>query len=182
MTWPLIVLAVPSAAAGWVMGDGMALFNHLGSTEEYITPFAKYVHFLHPHGEAVNMVAMGSGTVLAIVGVALAFMLYGGNKGFEADKAFEKAMPGVYNFSLNRWYMDNVYLGGMSMFLNAFKFIWEIIDRFFVDGIVNSMRWIFYGLGSFLRYSENGRGQSYALIIFASVAILGLVAYYVFVP
>lgn len=179
MTWPLIVLAFPSVAAGWVMGDGMAMMNHL-SGGKYTTPFAQFLHFLHPHAEEINMMAMGSGTALAVVGVILAYALYGGNKGYEADKAFEKAMPGVYNFSLNRWYMDNVYLGGMAMFLNAFRFTWEIIDKFLVDGIVNSFRWIVYGLGSFFRLSENGRGQSYALLIFASVAVLGLLAYFVF--
>lgn len=181
LTWPLIVLAVPSIAAGAVMGDAGQMLAHFTDGKEYETPFAQFVYFMHPHGEAINAGVMGIGTGFAVAGVILAFMLYSG-KGFEFDKAFEKTLPGLYKFSLNRWYMDNVYLGGASIFLRTGKLIWECVDKFFVDGIVNSMRWIFYGLGSLFRYSENGMGQSYALLIFASVAVLGLIAYYVFVP
>ena len=181
MTWPLIVLAVPSIAAGWIMGDGAKLFSHIGSTEAYTTPFSEFVHFIHPHGEVINTMAMGAGTTFAVVGFFIALALYSG-KGYEFDKAVEKAVPGLYNFSLNRWYMDNIYLGGASMFVSGGRAVWEVVDKYVVDGIVNSMRWIFLGLGSLLRFSESGRGQAYALLIFASVAVLGLIAYYVFVP
>ena len=91
-------------------------------------------------------------------------------------------MPGIYNFSLNRWYMDNIYLGGAAWFLSVFRTVWEIVDRFFVDGVVNSFKWIVYGLGSAFSRTENGMGQTYALLIFAGVAIFGLVTYFVFVP
>lgn len=181
LTWPLIVLAVPSIAAGYVLGSGSQMFAHLGDGVAYTTAYAQFLHFIHPHEEVVNMTAMGMGTGLAVAGVVLAAVLYGG-KGYEFDKAFEKSMPWLYKFSFNRWYMDNVYLGGASLFINCGKVVWEIVDRFIVDGIVNSMRWIFLGLGSFLRFSESGRGQAYALLIFASVAILGLLGYFVFVP
>lgn len=181
LTWPLMVLAVPSIAAGACMGDWRQMMAHL-SGGEYTTPFASYVHFLHPHAEAINMTAMGAGTGLAVVGVVLAFALYGGNKGASTDAAFEKAAPGLFNFSYNRWYMDNVYLGGAAFLLKVYKLVWECVDKYFVDGVVNSMRWIIVGFGEFFKFSENGRGQAYALLIFASVAILGLLAYYVFIP
>lgn len=180
LTWPLIVLAIPSIGAGYAMGVGQHLTDFT-SAKEFVAPFSSFVYFLHPHAEAANQIAMGFGTGLAIAGFILAMVLYNG-KGYEADKAFEKAMPQVYNFSLNRWYMDNVFLGGAAFFVNTGKAVWEVVDKFFVDGVVNSMRWIFLGLGNFLKFSENGRGQAYALLIFASVAVLGLVAYFVFVP
>jgi NAD(P)H-quinone oxidoreductase subunit 5 len=78
--------------------------------------------------------------------------------------------------------MDNLYLGGAALVINVGKTVWEIVDKFIVDGFVNSWRWITLGLGNFLKFTENGRGQAYALLIFASVAVLGLLAYFVFVP
>ncbi len=182
LTWPLIILAVPSVAAGFVMGDGMQLFSKVGSQQEYLAPFSQFVYFLHPHAEVIDTTSMAAGTVLAIVGFFVAMALYGGNKGYEFDKAFEKALPAVYKFSLNRWYMDNVYLGGAAFFINTGRVVWEVVDRFFVDGVVNSFRWIVYGFGSFFSLSQSGRGQAYALLIFASVAVFGLLVYYVFVP
>ncbi|MBX9693685.1 MAG: NADH-quinone oxidoreductase subunit L, partial [Cyanobacteria bacterium] len=183
LTWPLIVLAVPSMAAGFIMGDGMTMFSRIfsASTEAYTTPYSQFLHFVHPHGEVINQLPFWSGFAFAVGGFLLAIALYNG-KNYEFDKAFEKAVPGLYNFSLNRWYMDNVYLGGAAFFVSTGRAVWECVDKLFVDGIVNSMRWIFMGLGSLLRFSENGRGQAYALLIFASVAVLGLIAYYVFVP
>lgn len=181
LTWPLIILAVPSIFAGAVGGNIMEFLSHVGKPEGYANPFSQFVHFQHPHVEAIDLPSMAAGTIFAAVGLILAYVLYNG-KGYEFDKKVEKAIPGLYNFSLNRWYWDNLYLGGAALFLKVGHVVWEVIDRFIVDGFVNSFRWITLGLGEFLKYSENGRGQSYALLIFASVAVLGLVAYYVFVP
>ena len=181
LTWPLVVLAVPSMAAGWVMGDGGAFFSHLFNGGEYATPYTQFLHFIHPHFEGINPLAFDSGLGFAVAGLILSFVLYYG-KGYEFDKVFEAKWPWGYNFSLNRWYMDNVYLGGAAMFLSVFRSVWLTIDKFLVDGIVNSTSWITYALGSFFKLSENGRGQSYALLIFASVAVLGLLTYFVFVP
>lgn len=181
LTWPLVVLAIPSILAGAVMGDASQFISHIGKAEEYCTPFSNFVYFMHPHFEGINMTAMEAGTGLALLGFGLAWLFYFG-KGYEFDKGFEQKLPALYRFSFNRWYMDNVFLGGAAFFINVFRQVWEVVDRFVVDGVVNSFRWIVYGLGSFFSLSENGRGQAYALLIFASVAILGLVTYYVFVP
>jgi NADH:ubiquinone oxidoreductase subunit 5 (subunit L)/multisubunit Na+/H+ antiporter MnhA subunit len=181
LTWPLMVLAVPSMGAGWVMGDGMQFMNHVGKTEEYCTPYSQFLNFQHPHFEAINMMALGSGLTFAVVGFFLALVLYNG-KNYDFDKAFEKSLPGLYNFSLNRWYMDNVYLGGAAFILKVYHFLWEIVDKFAVDGFVNSFSWTVPGLSGLFRRSESGRGQAYALLIFASVAILGLFTYYIVLP
>ena len=182
LTWPLIILAVPSMAAGWVGGNGMEFFSQLFSQGPgYANPFSQFVYFQHPHIEPINQIAAAAGLVAALGGTAVAFITYAG-KGFEFDKAFEQKIPWLYQFSFNRWYWDNLYLGGSAMFVSTARTVWEIVDKFVVDGFVNSWRWIVMGLGNFFRLSENGRGQAYALLIFASVAVFGLVAYYVFVP
>src|SRR6201999_890797 len=102
------VLAIPSMGAGYVMANGTQMFSHLTDKQEICTPFAYFVNFLHPHFESINTMPMVVGLGFAVVGFALSFALYNG-KGFAFDQAFEEKLPGLYNFSLNRWYMDNVY-------------------------------------------------------------------------
>lgn len=182
MTWPLMVLAVPSIASGWLMGDGNHFLDHMNNHEEFSTPFSQFVYFLHPHAEAINTTPLFIGLGLAAVGLVFAWMQYG-NGGYELDKKWENSgLKGLYHFSFNRWYMDNLYLGGAALVINVGKQVWEVVDKFVVDGFVNSWRWIILGLGNLFKFSENGRGQAYALLIFASVAVLGLLAYFVFVP
>lgn len=185
LTWPLMVLAVPSIASGFVMGDGMHFLEHMSSGKEFSAPFANFVYFMHPHAEAINTFPLYAGLGLAAAGLALAWSQYGSG-GYELDKAWENSSSGfvrwLYQFSFNRWYMDNIYLGGAAAFVGIGRQVWEVVDKLIVDGFVNSWRWISLGLGNLLKFSENGRGQSYALLIFASVAVLGLLAYFVFVP
>jgi NAD(P)H-quinone oxidoreductase subunit 5 len=181
LTWPLMVFAIPSVLAGGIMGDFSQFFSHFGTGEEYCTPFARFVYFMHPHFESINTTALYAGTSLALAGFIVAMLLYFG-KGYEFDRAFEQKLPFLYRFSLNRWYMDDVFLGGADFFIRLFRQCWEVVDKFFVDGVVNSFTWVTLGLGGFFSTSQSGRGQAYALMIFAGVAVLGLVTYYVFVP
>lgn len=183
LTWPLIILAFPSMFFGLVAGNGMELFGIIvgGKPVAFTNAFGQFVHFMHPHAEVVEMMPLGAGLGISMLGIALAYFLYNG-KGYEFDKAFEKSLPALYKFSYNRWYWDNLYLGGAAFFVNTGKVVWEVVDKFIIDGFVNSWRWIVIGFGELLKFSENGRGQAYALLIFASVAVLGLIGYYVFVP
>jgi hypothetical protein len=169
-------------ASGWMLGDGKDFLTHMQNGQEFSTPYSQFVYFMHPHAEAINTHPLYIGLGLAAAGLALAWWQYGSG-GYELDKKWENsALRPLYLFSFNRWYMDNLYLGGAALVINVGKTVWEIVDKFIVDGFVNSWRWITLGLGNFLKFTENGRGQAYALLIFASVAVLGLLAYFVFVP
>ncbi|MBY0357786.1 MAG: NADH-quinone oxidoreductase subunit L [Candidatus Obscuribacterales bacterium] len=177
LTVPLLVLAVPSIAAGAVGADLQQFIAHIGSSEGYASPFSNFVHFMHPHAEVINMSAMTASTVFSLVGIALAFALYY-KKGFALDVAIEKKIPALYRFSLNKWYWDELYMAVTNFLLTAFKQVWECVDKHVIDNIVNLQRYIFLGFGHLLKYSENGRGQSYALTIFAGVALIGLFVYF----
>lgn len=184
LTIPLLVLAVPSICAGAVGANLMEFINHIGSTEGYANPFANFVHFMHPHVEVINMTAMGASTLFSMAGIAIAYALYY-KKGFQFDLSLEKMFPGKYGpykISLNKWYWDEGYMAVTNFLLALFKVAWEIVDKFVVDGIVNSMRYIFMGFGHLLKFTENGRGQSYALAIFAGVAFIGLFVYFFISP
>jgi NADH-quinone oxidoreductase subunit L len=104
------------------------------------------------HGEIVNSLeytetmhwahykAMFASLALAGLGILLAFMFYAW-KIFDADKLAEK-IKGLYNFSLNKWYLDELYdATAVSGTLNTGKGL-SLFDQKIVDGAVNGSAWL----------------------------------------
>lgn len=104
------------------------------------------------HGEIVNSLeytetmhwahykAMFASLALAGLGILLAFMFYAWKK-FDADKLAEK-IKGLYNFSLNKWYLDELYdATAVSGTLNTGKGL-SLFDQKIVDGAVNGSAWL----------------------------------------
>ncbi|MBY0551056.1 MAG: NADH-quinone oxidoreductase subunit L [Candidatus Obscuribacterales bacterium] len=191
ITGPLCVLALPSIFAG-AIGAGAPFFKSFialtsGQDVPYTGPFAQFVHFgAHAHPEHIHALGMGASVLIGFAGLALAFLAYNG-KGYSLDVAAEKALGPIYRFiyrfSLNKWYWDELYMFIVKRSLAAFEWCWTFIDKFLIDRVmVDGTRWLFTGLGALLKFTENGRGQAYALAIFASVAIIGLLVYFTMVP
>jgi NAD(P)H-quinone oxidoreductase subunit 5 len=79
----------------------------------------------------------------------------------------------LYEFSLNKWYFDDLY---ETVFVRGCRRLARQVlevDYNVVDGVVNFTGFIAVISGEGLKYFENGRAQFYALIIF--FAILGFV-------
>jgi NAD(P)H-quinone oxidoreductase subunit 5 len=168
MTFPLMALAVPSALVG-LLG----------------TPFANYFEaFIHPPGEAVEaleaaeafdwnefLVMAGSSVAIAVAGIVLAVLMYR-TKVIDAGAIAAKIKP-FYNFSLNKWYVDDIY--DVVFVQGSRKLAKQVleIDIRIVDGLVNLAGFVTLISGEGLKYLENGRAQFYALIVFG--AVLGLV-------
>jgi NAD(P)H-quinone oxidoreductase subunit 5 len=168
MTFPLMALAVPSVLVG-LLG----------------TPFANYFEaFIHPPGEAVEaleaaeafdwnefLVMAGSSVAIAVAGIVLAVLMYR-TKVIDAGAIAAKIKP-FYNFSLNKWYVDDIY--DVVFVQGSRKLAKQVleIDIRIVDGLVNLAGFVTLISGEGLKYLENGRAQFYALIVFG--AVLGLV-------
>ncbi len=77
---------------------------------------------------------------VAGLGILLAFIFYQW-KILNVDKLTEKIKP-IYNFSLNKWYIDELYdLTAVGQTLNFSKFLaW--FDNKVIDGVVNGTAWI----------------------------------------
>lgn len=166
MTFPLLALAVPSALVGW-----------LG------TPFANYFEwFIHPPSEQIlevptevewgEFLLMGGNSVgIALIGITLASFMY--LRGKIDPAAIANSIKPLYNLSLNKWYIDEIY---DVVFVKGIRRIAKQVlevDIRIVDGIVNLTGFVTLVTGEGLKYLENGRAQFYALIVFG--AVLGLV-------
>ena len=169
MAAPLMVLAIPSALIGLVG-----------------TPFANYFEdFIHPPGEIVEvgleaaeafdwnefLIMAGSSVGIGLIGITLAVMMYS-TKVIDPKEIAAKIQP-LYRFSLNKWYVDDIY---DAVFVQGSRKLAKQvleIDIRIVDGIVNFAGFVTLISGEGLKYLETGRAQFYALIVFG--AVLGLV-------
>ena len=168
MTFPLMMLAIPSALIGLVG-----------------TPFANYFEaFIHPAGEALTVAEIaeefdvsefvrmaGLSVAISVAGIILAVLMYR-TKVISAEAIANKIKP-LYNLSLNKWYIDDIY---REVFIKGTHRLAKgvlNVDVKIVDGLVNLTGFVTLVTGEGLKYFENGRAQFYALIVFG--AVLGLV-------
>lgn len=169
MTLPLLLLAVPSTLVGLV---GMPFNNYF---EEFIHPAGEVVAKVVEHEEAFNwtefLIMGGSSVGIALIGITLASMTY--LMGKIDRKAIAQKIQPLYEFSLNKWYFDDIYHRVFVLGLRRLARQIMEVDYRVVDGAVNLTGFFTLVSGESLKYLENGRAQFYALIIFG--AILGLV-------
>jgi len=168
MVFPLMALAVPSVLIGLVG-----------------TPFANYFEaFIHPPGEVAEALETaeafdwsefalmaGSSVAIAVVGIIISVLMYR-TKVIDPG-AIAAKVPFLYNLSLNKWYIDEIY--DVVFVQGSRKLAKQVlaVDVRIVDGIVNLAGLVTLVTGEGLKYLETGRAQFYALIVFG--AVLGLV-------
>ncbi len=169
MTFALMALAVPSVVIGLV---GIPWQNRF---EAFIFPPGEVVEEVLETAEHFNwtefLIMGGTSVGIALIGITVASLMY--LQGKISPSAIAAKFPALYQFSLNKWYFDDIYdflfVKGCRRLARA---IMEV-DYKVVDGAVNLTGLITIVSGEGLKYLENGRAQFYALIIFG--AVLGFV-------
>ena len=170
MTFALMMLAIPSIFVG-LLG----------------TPFANYFEaFVHAPGEVFDMaeaaaefewsefaLMAGSSVGIGLIGITLASLMYV-TRQIDAG-AIAKSIQPLYQFSLNKWYFDEIYDSVFVMGMRRVARQLMEVDFRVVDGAVNLTGFVTLITGEGLKYLENGRAQFYALIIFG--AVLGFVVF-----
>jgi len=168
MTIPLIILSVLSififytpnpfdAHAGWFLemvktpesllaGTQGAIYHILDKAE-----FAEFIHHAHYPAMFLSLAVAG-------LGILLAYTFYYWKK-IDADKVANAIKP-LYNFSLNKWYFDELYhytvISGTMLLSKMFGWF----DRTIVDGLVNGSAFVTnktsQGSGLFDKYVVDG--------------------------
>ncbi len=169
MTLPLIILAVPSLAIGWIGKPWENFFEEFiyapGETLEEVKAVMaefEWSEFLIMAGNSVG---------IALIGITVASLMYASKK--IDPSAIAQKFPTLYRFSLNKWYFDELY---DSLFVKGSRRLARQVlevDYRVVDGAVNLTGLVAIISGEGLKYFENGRAQFYALIVFG--AVLGFV-------
>ncbi len=169
MTWPLVILAVGSVAAGFV-GVGKALtFNvDLNWFEHFLHPVAPGVE-LHAHPSlGVEWALIALSVAVAVAGILLARHLYVGPRAFEIPARFAAANPRLYALVANKYYVDEAYDRVIVKPLAAFsRFSWKGLDTVAIDGTVNALAFFTEIAGDMLRFLQTGNVRNYALMVLA---------------
>jgi len=169
MTLPLVILAIPSLAIGWIGKPWENFFEEFvyapGETLEEVKAVMaefEWSEFLIMAGNSVG---------IALIGITVASLMYASKK--IDPSAIAQKFPFLYRFSLNKWYFDELY---DSLFVQGSRRLARQVlevDYRVVDGAVNLTGLVAIISGEGLKYFENGRAQFYALIVFG--AVLGFV-------
>jgi NADH-quinone oxidoreductase subunit L len=194
MVGPLLVLAIPTTLAGLILGippEGGLIHGWLeevfhGAEEAHagVLPgsiLASAIEHGEPHGFqlfGIGGLLLLVGASVAVAGAWLAYRWYVEQP--ESPRRFVERIPlglgpGMYRASVNKYYVDDVYLlvfarGGV-LIANA---LWWF-DARVIDGTVNGAGWVARTIGGGLRRVQTGRVQNYGLGIAAGLAVVLLV-------
>ena len=160
MAIPLLILIVPSILAGlWgapPLGNG----------------FGQYLEGSEFHLAEMNLPLAAVSTVLALAGIGLAYAMYLARS--ISAEAVAARLHGVYATLLNRYWIDELYCWLMDKFIIGVAYGMAMFDRSVIDGIVNGVARGVGTLGDGVRAFQTGRIPSYALAVFAGVALIAL--------
>jgi NADH-quinone oxidoreductase subunit L len=181
MTWPLIILAVPSALLGLFLGLPLGASVLHGWLEPV---FHESVELLH-HAEAeyqlfgIDGALIGASVAVAAIGIAIAWRLFGAElPGIrirpqpERVRSIAARVPFLYRASLNKWWFDElnhlifIVIGG-----RVASFLWWF-DRRVVDDSLNDLARNTVGAGKNIRQIQTGRVQNYALGIALGLIVM----------
>src|SRR5712692_8994432 len=160
MTGPLIVLAIPALVIGFwgapVMSNGFQRFLE-GSSFVDVPP---------------NLVLAVLVAVLAIAGIATAWVMYGARQ-FVTEPLARFGF--TYELLARRYYIDEFYMWLIDKLVIGVSYALAIFDRQGLDRLVNGVAAAFASGGSVLRTTQTGRVQNYGLALFGGMAVIALV-------
>ncbi len=171
MVGPLVVLAV-GAGLGGLVGVPGGLFGHpewnlLGHTLETAVGPELDV----PHNTEILFMVIS--TVLALIGIALANVFYGGGYRSPAEK-FAAAFPGFVQLVRDKFRVDEFYGAAIIRPLRKFSVaLFRVVDRVLIDQIlVGGTAALVDLLGRLARVFQSGDAQRYMASFAIGAAIL----------
>jgi len=160
MMIPLVVLSILSIIGGYI---------------PYAYHFGEWVRFGVATHEGLNFNIALLSTLLSIVAMLLAWLVYGSGK--VSPDLLSARFAWLYKLSYHKYYIDELYLWLNHTFVDGLGKVLYWVDINIVDGIVNGLASMMYRLGDELRHWQTGYLQQYGLVLFG--AILIMVAYLV---
>lgn len=176
ITLPLIVLAT-LAAVGGLMGLPEFLgFHH------WLKGFLAPVLVAPPHGaehahlsHSTELALMGTAFTLAVIAIVVAWRMYGGGKNVPVADEQESGLGKVV---ANKYYVDEIYNAVFVQPISRLSEIgYSIVDRMFVDGVVNWSGKAALLIGGQVRKIQSGYIGFYLLLMVLGMAAMFLYAF-----
>jgi NADH-quinone oxidoreductase subunit L len=172
MTVPLVILAVASAVSGWLLFRTHALASFLASTPSFTAPAVAAT--ATPPVFHWDLAVQGS--LAAVVGIVIAAL---GHLGRRSDgPQMERFLGPLGTLFANRFYFDQIYAALVVRPLEFLATLAALVDRYVIDGLVDLVARLPFGLGAVVRHLQSGLVQRYALagVIGTLLIVLALVA------
>ena len=118
----------------------------------------------------MDVVMAATGTVLALLGIGLAFAMYSARMISPVTMA-SRFRP-IYVTLFNRYWIDELYCWLMDKLIIAVAFFLSMFDRDVIDGVVNGVGKGTTLAGDWLRGLQTGRIPSYALAVAGGLLII----------
>jgi proton-translocating NADH-quinone oxidoreductase chain L len=167
MTVPLMVLAVGAVGIGLAVGNP---FTH--TFQDYLdhywikTAFGMLAKENHAHD--ANLALMGASSLFALGGIGVAYWMYCVQPG--SAERLARGLPGPYELSRNRFYIDELYDIFLIKPLTGFTMFCRYFDLYVVDGLVDLLGQVPRMVGYLFRPLQNGLVQFYALMMVLGLA------------
>jgi NADH-quinone oxidoreductase subunit L len=169
MVGPLVVLAI-GAGLGGLLGIPGGLFGHpeLNLFSQHLEPV------LGPELDvprATEGIFMALSIAIAVGGIALAYVFYGGGPR-EPAKKFAAAFPRFVQLVRDKFRIDELYQKTVIRLVRDVGEVCELVDRWIIDGLVNAVAKVTGAVGSFSRRFQGGDGQGYMAWFAIGAAVL----------
>jgi proton-translocating NADH-quinone oxidoreductase chain L len=161
MTIPLMILAVFAVGVGAVLGPSHLFGDFVAHTPGLPSRSAE---------ESLNFFTMILSSVIALGGIGMAYWMYVRQP--DVPARLVKAAQGLYQLSLNKFYIDELYEAFILTPLAGFTTFIRIFDLYVLDSLVDLTGQLFRWLGFRFRPVQNGLVQFYALAM-----VLGLTVF-----
>jgi len=174
VTLPLILLAIPSAIAGYLLGP--VVFGSYFDGAIYVAPAHDVLGELAEHYHGVlgfTLHAFGGPAIyLAIAGVFTAWYIYMKNPAIAGNLA--RRFSGIYRVLVNKYYADDfndaVFAGGAR---GIGRLLWNLGDTLLIDGlIVNGSARMVGWVAGVVRHVQSGYLYHYAFSMIIGLLLL----------
>jgi len=182
MVGPMVVFAVLAIVVGFLVNppvdigvtDKHAMATFLTSNDAV---FTTHEAELHAGAEPeMNLWVAGGSTVLALVGVVLAYLMY--VRGAISPASVGRRFRPVYTLFLRKYYFDELYEDVLvrRLFYGKLAYVVDWVDKNWIDSLNGKLAGWTDRFGSNLRQVQSGQAQTYGLGIAGGV-ILAIAAF-----
>jgi NADH-quinone oxidoreductase subunit L len=172
MALALIVLAVGSAAAGYVgLPHALGGNNRL---ERFLAP--SFTVGAEEHAveasESLELVLMGVSSLVALGGIGIALFFFLRNR--DAADHMAARFGAVHRLLSNKYYVDEIYDTTVVQPIRILseEGLWKRVDVRGIDGAVNGVAETVGGLSDLLRRLQTGSVRAYAASLFGGVVLV----------
>ena len=169
MLIPLLILAIGAIFVGFLVNSPIDLGIVSGHW---------FTEFLGGHSEKFNFVLAVVSTIVAILGVGTAYLMYMSQR--LGNSELPKPIEFIVGILERKYYIDEAYenqLVRRGLYSGLAQGL-DWIDRTIIDGFVDANGWIGRNAGGLLRQVQTGQLQAYGVV--TSLGILVIIGIYLF--